>query len=202
MILSALDVTTVCHFYMFGDVEAADDDDSSGSKPPDLANKRKRFSAEEDMKLKLLVDGNRQKSWDQIASEMPGRTARQCRDRYNNYLFKEISGASWNPTEDEMIMRMYKEVGSKWSLIARHLNGRSGNNVKNRWYKYLSKHYDGSQNQKVFVVGGQQTEPEVDVESNTAFTPATVQYTSQLETYDLFTEDRIGSFVDDWDMPL
>ena len=91
---------------MFNETDNGDDDDGNGSKPPDLTKKRKRFSPEEDKLLKALVAGNRQKSWDQIAREMPGRTARQCRDRYNNYLFKEISGASWTPSEDQIILKM------------------------------------------------------------------------------------------------
>lgn len=114
------------------------DEDGSCSKPPDLT-KRKRFSKEEDARLKQLVNGERNKSWDQIASEMPGRTARQCRDRYNNYLFKEISSASWSKEEDEIILDLYKVHGPKWSMISKKLVGRSGNNVKNRWYKFLSK---------------------------------------------------------------
>ncbi|EAY01714.1 Myb-like DNA-binding domain containing protein [Trichomonas vaginalis G3] len=129
------------------------DDDSSCSKPPDLT-KRKRFSKEEDMRLKQLVSGGRDRSWDQIAREMPGRTARQCRDRYNKYLFKEISSASWTSEEDEIILQMHKIHGPKWSLISKSLDGRSGNNVKNRWYKFLSKQQSNSANPQI------STEPE------------------------------------------
>ena len=192
---------------MFNDGDAGDDDDGNGSKPPDLTKKRKRFSSEEDMLLKALVDGKRQKSWDQIAREIPGRTARQCRDRYNNYLFKEISGASWKPTEDEIILKMHKEVGPKWSLIAKHLVGRSGNNVKNRWYKFLSK----QKHLHSYQISETNSEPKVEIPKQTVeqsdsdpdddpslalFPPLD----SSLQPFEVFTDERLYNIVDDWDV--
>ena len=233
-VFQTLTISCGLSLYMFNDGDAGDDDDGNGSKPPDLTKKRKRFSAEEDRLLKALVDGNRQKSWDQIAREIPGRTARQCRDRYNNYLFKEISGASWKPTEDEIILKMHKEIGPKWSLIAKQLVGRSGNNVKNRWYKFLSKQ---KHNHTPLLSSYSVPQPEsvqkpeicVQVEVSNQFTSiATNDFphfhhspvheekssdsepdeTSFLpfpltdipaEPFDIFAEERIHSFVDDWD---
>ena len=100
---------------------------------------RKRFSKQEDKILKHAVDEQGLQNWDEIAQFLPGRTGRQCRDRYNNYLFKEISGKPWSPEEDEIIRQKYQIYGSHWVKISQFLDGRSGNNVKNRWYKYLSK---------------------------------------------------------------
>lgn len=100
---------------------------------------RKRFTQEEDATLKSLVDKLGVKLWDEIALHMPNRTARQCRDRYNNYLFKEITHQPWTPEEDKLILEKYQEYGPHWVKIAKFLNGRSGNNVKNRWHKYLNK---------------------------------------------------------------
>lgn len=44
--------------------------------------KRKKFSPEEDEQLKKLVEKMGSKKWGNIAKFMPGRTGRQCRDRY------------------------------------------------------------------------------------------------------------------------
>ena len=105
----------------------------------ELNTSRKRFTQEEDANLKSLVAKLGVKLWDEVALYMPNRTARQCRDRYNNYLFKEITHQPWTPEEDRIILEKYKEYGSHWVKIAKFLNGRSGNNVKNRWHKYLNK---------------------------------------------------------------
>lgn len=111
-------------------------------KPPDLkppCTARKRFTKDEDKLLKSLAESGELTNWEDISKRMPGRTARQCRDRYNNYLFKELTNEPFTPEEDQTILRMYKEIGPKWAQIAKTLHGRSGNNVKNRWYKFLIK---------------------------------------------------------------
>jgi hypothetical protein len=70
---------------------------------------------------------------------MPNRTARQCRDRYKNYLLDSLVCDAWAPGEDAIIVEKFREIGPKWVEIAKYLNGRSGNHVKNRWHKHLSK---------------------------------------------------------------
>lgn len=103
---------------------------------------RKRFEPEEDDVIKHLVDDLKITSWDEIANHLPGRTARQCRDRYNNYLYKKIVQKPWTQEEDELILLYYKQIGPRWMQISEHLFERSGNNVKNRWYKFISKRRD------------------------------------------------------------
>ena len=99
---------------------------------------RKRFTPEEDALIKKLVSHGGL-SWDDIARQLIGRTGRQCRDRYNNYLNKVVIQKEWTESEDEIIIQKYKEIGSRWTQIASFLPGRNGNNVKNRWYKYIIK---------------------------------------------------------------
>ena len=99
---------------------------------------RKRFSPAEDLLIKNLAL-NKELSWDDIAKRLPGRTGRQCRDRYNNYLNKLVIHKEWTQEEDDIIIQKYKELGPRWAQISNFLEGRSGNNVKNRWYKYIIK---------------------------------------------------------------
>ena len=102
---------------------------------------RKRFTKEEDALIQRLVLQEGITSWQEIGKRVPGRTSRQCRDRYKNYLFKEVVKKPWTTEEDKIILTQYKNYGAHWVKIAQFLEGRSGNNVKNRWHKYLSKHY-------------------------------------------------------------
>ena len=109
-----------------------------------LANqntKRQRFTPDEDTLIKKLAD-DKKLSWDEIAKQLPGRTGRQCKDRYNNYLNKVVVNKEWTQEEDEVIIQKYKELGPRWTAISNYLECRSGNNVKNRWYKYILKHTD------------------------------------------------------------
>lgn len=97
------------------------------------------FTKEEDEKIKELVDIYGTKNWSEIASHIKGRTAKQCRDRYSNYLTPGFFQGEWTKEEDEILTKLYNENGSKWSIIKSHLPNRSSNCIKNRWHYFLSK---------------------------------------------------------------
>lgn len=101
--------------------------------------KRKKFSSEEDNQLKKLIDLYGAKKWDKIASLMPGRTGRQCRDRFTNYLESSLTNGPWTDNEDELLEKKVCEFGLHWNLIVKFFKGRSTNNIKNRWYTYVCK---------------------------------------------------------------
>ena len=108
------------------------------SSSPEQSTLRKRFTTGEDILIKAMAMKGTM-SWDEIARHLPGRTGRQCRDRYNNYLSKKVVPKNWTKEEDQIIIEKYKQYGPRWTIIAKFLDSRSGNNVKNRWYKYISK---------------------------------------------------------------
>lgn len=103
---------------------------------------RRRFTKDEDDAIRRLIASREKINWQEIASHVPGRTARQCRDRYNTYLFKDIVSKPWTEEEDKIIIKYYQIFGPHWVRISSFLYGRSGNNVKNRWYKFLAKYND------------------------------------------------------------
>jgi hypothetical protein len=100
---------------------------------------RRKFSPDEDIRLRALVDSMGTKSWEEIARFIPQRTARQCRDRYKNYLLESLMTDPWTPEEDAIVIQQFHRIGPKWVEIGKMLNGRSGNNVKNRWHKHLCR---------------------------------------------------------------
>lgn len=103
--------------------------------------KRGKFNEEEDKMLKELVKNNKNSSWKDIAANFPGRTAAQCRDRYNQYLFKEIVNTPWTPAEDSKIVSLYRQFGPRWVKIATFFPGRNGNSIKNRWNSALKQYH-------------------------------------------------------------
>lgn len=101
--------------------------------------KRLKFTKEEDELLKKLVLSFGAKNWAIIASMMPSRTPRQCRDRYANYLVPGFIDKEWTNHEDKIIIENYTKFGPQWALISSFVQGRSPNSVKNRWKYHISK---------------------------------------------------------------
>jgi hypothetical protein len=97
---------------------------------------RNKFTAEEDERLRSLVDQIGPKNWDNIAHNMPNRTPRQCRDRYNNHLIGQTPHIPWAPEEDAIVIESHRSLGPKWVEIAKLLHGRLGIHVKNRWHRH------------------------------------------------------------------
>ena len=96
-------------------------------------SQRKLFSVQEDRMLRMLVMQYGPRDFKKIASLMPGRSARQVRERYRNYLAPEINNGPWTRQEDELLRAKYAEFGPKWSKISTFFPSRSDVSVKNRW---------------------------------------------------------------------
>lgn len=105
----------------------------------EINSARKKFTEEEDKYLSKLVDEMGAKNWDLIAEKMPNRTARQCRDRYSNYLIPGFFNGEWSAEEDENLYRKYQEIGPRWTIIQKYFKNRSPNSLKNRWNYFVSR---------------------------------------------------------------
>ncbi|KAK8836263.1 hypothetical protein M9Y10_039895 [Tritrichomonas musculus] len=96
-------------------------------------SKKVKFTKNEDMKLKYLIDKYSTKDWEKIAEHLPPRTARQCRDRWTNYIDPNLSQEPWSHDEDNVLLEMHEKYGNHWKKIGKYLPKRSKNNIKNRW---------------------------------------------------------------------
>ena len=106
---------------------------------------RKRFTQEEDNLLRQLVDKYGTEKWDIISREMKGRTGRQCRDRYRNYLIPGFFNGQWSEEEDRLLIQKYKEIGPQWTKMIPFFRGRSANSIKNRWNYFVCRIYNSEQ---------------------------------------------------------
>ncbi|KAL2927893.1 Transcription factor TT2 [Bienertia sinuspersici] len=67
------------------------------------------------------------------------RCGKSCRLRWMNYLRPDIKRGNITLDEEELIIRLHKLLGNRWSLIAGRLPGRTDNEIKNHWNANLSK---------------------------------------------------------------
>jgi hypothetical protein len=92
-----------------------------------------KFSADEDAKLMVLAGESTQPDWFAVALQLPGRSARQCKDRWQKYLNPDIKRCAWTPSEDLILRDRYDELGPKWARIAAFLPNRTDYMAKNRF---------------------------------------------------------------------
>ncbi|KAI3925559.1 hypothetical protein MKW92_027538 [Papaver armeniacum] len=114
----------------------------------DKANVKKGpWSPEEDAKLKTYIEesgtgGN----WIALPQKVGlKRCGKSCRLRWLNYLRPNIKHGGFSEEEENIICSLYVSIGSRWSIIAAQLPGRTDNDIKNYWNTRLKKKLLGKQ---------------------------------------------------------
>ena len=98
-------------------------------------SKRQMFSVDEDKILAEQVKKHGERDWSIIATKLPGRTARQCRERFKNYLSPNVTHSPWKIEEDNLLRKLVQEFGPKWTKLAEYFPKRTDVLIKNRWSK-------------------------------------------------------------------
>lgn len=104
---------------------------------------KRPWTDEEDRSLRRLVEQLGHGLWAAIAAQIPGRSGKQVRERWLNHLSPHVTKRPWSEEEDRLILDSHRQIGNSWSRIARLLQGRSDNSVKNRFYTTLRRRVSG-----------------------------------------------------------
>ncbi|KAJ9523403.1 hypothetical protein QJQ45_005302 [Haematococcus lacustris] len=102
-----------------------------------------KWNAEEDSHLIRLVNELGEGNWSPIARALnvvlgtldcsQARTGKQCRERWSHHLKPDLKKGDWDAQEEAWLVSLHQDLGNKWADIARNIEGRSENSVKNHW---------------------------------------------------------------------
>jgi hypothetical protein len=102
----------------------------TGSQSP---HPKSKFTPEEDSTLINLVREHGTDDWPHIARLMRGRNARQCKDRWFNFLSPDVVNGPWTEEEEALLCNRFAMLGNLWKLISTFFPGRTEINVKSHW---------------------------------------------------------------------
>ncbi|XP_057491193.1 MYB-like transcription factor EOBII [Actinidia eriantha] len=154
------------------------DEKPCNSQDPEV--RKGPWTMEEDLILINYIANHGEGVWNSLArSAGLKRTGKSCRLRWLNYLRPDVRRGNITPEEQLLIMELHAKWGNRWSKIAKHLPGRTDNEIKNYWRTKIQKHIKQAET----IDAGQSSELNIDPTS-TAQVPGPVDhYRPVHETY-------------------
>ncbi|MQM04737.1 hypothetical protein Taro_037550 [Colocasia esculenta] len=102
------------------------------------------WMAEEDEILVSYIRSHGEGKWRSLPKKAGlNRGGKSCRLRWLNYLRPDIKRGNISEQEEDLIIRLHKLLGNRWSLIAGRLPGRTDNEIKNYWNTTLWRRVQG-----------------------------------------------------------
>ncbi|KAG2117932.1 uncharacterized protein F5147DRAFT_566041 [Suillus discolor] len=98
------------------------------------------WTAQEDRLLASAVAVHGESdNWKAVAHCVPERSNKACRkaSRWLHSLSPNVKKSAWTPEEDHLLLELYEVHSTKWSVIARHIPGRTDDACSKRYREAL-----------------------------------------------------------------
>ncbi|KAL3815816.1 hypothetical protein ACHAXA_010750 [Cyclostephanos tholiformis] len=126
-----------------------------------------RWTKEEDDIITASVSSGNDK-WSEIAKRLPGRIGEQIKERWINVLDPDVKKGIWTDAEMKILRDSQKELGNKWSEIAKRISGRNENSVKNRWYNQKTSDKRAHKKRREESAGNSESERDITPQNHMA----------------------------------
>ncbi|KAL8044726.1 hypothetical protein ABFX02_08G064500 [Erythranthe guttata] len=105
-----------------------------------LGVKKGAWTNEEDNLLRKCVQTYGEGKWHLVPLRAGlNRCRKSCRLRWLNYLSPNVKRGIFNQDEVDLIVRLHKLLGNRWTFIAGRVPGRTANDIKNFWKTHFEK---------------------------------------------------------------
>jgi hypothetical protein len=102
--------------------------------------KRHRLTPDEKATVIKLYEELGAGCWDKVQEVLQLKSKRTAREHFYKFILTD-SKKPFTKEEDDLIIKKVKELGTRWTQIAKFFNNRSDINIRNR-YRIISKNRD------------------------------------------------------------
>ena len=104
-----------------------------------LKNVKDTWTIQGEDLLKKLVKKKGSKKRALCGKKIPGNSSKQCREHWISNLNFRFKKCYWSVEEDFLVLFLYKKYEGNWKKITLLFEGKSENNIKNRFFTQLRK---------------------------------------------------------------
>ena len=100
-------------------------------------SRKVKFTPRQDALIMHIMATNPTASWQDVSRWIGGKSAKQCRERFQHFLAPNVQRQPWTPDEDMRLCHMHHFIGNDWAGMVPYFPGRTNQDLKNRFNWHL-----------------------------------------------------------------